>query len=329
MIKRKIFAICAQLMIGALWSPLLANPLDLEQRSKASIHDYHSEMLTRLEGEDWRRLSFTCRNLIRDFPESPFTLDAHYYLGLAFFELGEYELANNSFSSYLKVDGAPKFFNQVIGYKFEIAYFFETGSKRHLFGREHMPRWLPAYNQAIEVYDEVIAAMPRADLAARSLHRKGTLLLGLKEYQKSVAAFQTLIRRFPKHPLAPDSYLGIHAVYLEQCKKEFSDTSRLELSRINLKKFREHFPNEPRLKIAEGMVLDLEETLAKELFEIASFYRRTKKNRAAAMYYMTIQKCYPKTKTAKKATKRLNRLDYPPLEKAMKGKAPLLVDQSP
>ncbi|MEM7175952.1 MAG: tetratricopeptide repeat protein [Chlamydiota bacterium] len=293
---------------------LIANPLDLERRATVSAHDYQSEMVTRLEAEDWRRLSFTCRNLIRDFPDSPFTLDAHYYLGLAFFSLGDYELANNNFSNYLKTDLSPKFFDEVIQYKFAIAQAFESGSKRHLFGREHMPRWLPAYDEAIEIYDEVIAAVPRSDLAAQSLHRKGWLLLELKEYQKSVVAFQTLIRRFPKHPLAPESYLGIHSVYLAQCKNEFSDASRLDLSRLNLEKFKLHFPTEPRLETAKKMVLDLEETLAKELFEIGGFYRRTKKSRAAAMYYITILKRYPETKTAKKAKKRLDRLDYPPLE---------------
>ncbi len=297
-----------------LGSSLTANPLDLETRANISLDDYHEQMLTRLDAEEWRLLSFTCRNMIRDFPDSPFTLDAHYYLGLAFFSLGDYELANKSFSDYLKTDLTPKFFDEVIHYKFEIAQAFESGSKRHLFGREHLPRWLPAYDEAIAVYDEVITAMPRADLAARSLYRKGILLLELKEYQKSVAAFQTLIRRFPKHPLAPESYLGVHSVYLAQCEEEFPDASCLELSRLNLEKFREHFPTEPKLEQAKKMVGNLEETLAKELLYMGNFYRRTKKPRAAAMYYITICKRYPTTESAQKAQSRLEKLDYPPLE---------------
>lgn len=114
-----------------------------------------------------------------------------------------------------------------------------------------MPKWLPAYEVAIEIYDEVITTMPRDDLAAKSLYRKGVLLLRMEEYKKSIDSFQTLCRRFPKHPLAPDGYVGISDVYLTESKKEFPDSNKLELAEINLRKFKTHFPSEPRVEEAE------------------------------------------------------------------------------
>ncbi len=298
-----VFLIC----FGAL----SANPLDPLARSQINVHVYYSKMIDHYQNEEWQKLAWKCEDLIADFPTSPFAREALYYLGVAEFKLGEYEYANKAFSNYLKEELTPKFFEQTIRFKFEIATEFDGGARIHLFGWNQMPKWLPAYEEAIEIYDEVITTMPRDDLAAKSLYRKGILLLRMEEYKKSIEAFQTLSRRFPKHPLAPDAYLGIADVYLTECKKEFADSNKLELAEINLRKFKAHFPSEPRIEEAHKRLLGMKEELANDLLEIAEFYERTKKGNAAAIYYATILKKYPETKAAKKSEKRLKVLDVP------------------
>ncbi|QVL57935.1 MAG: outer membrane protein assembly factor BamD [Simkaniaceae bacterium] len=298
-----IFLIC----FGAL----SANPLDPLVRSQINVHVYYSKMIDHYQNEEWQKLAWKCEDLIADFPSSPFAREALYYLGVAEFKLGEYEYANGAFSNYLKEELTPKFFEQTIRYKFEIATEFDGGARTRLFGWNKMPKWLPAYEVAIEIYDEVITTMPRDDLAAKSLYRKGVLLLRMEEYKKSIDSFQTLCRRFPKHPLAPDGYVGISDVYLTESKKEFPDSNKLELAEINLRKFKTHFPSEPRVEEAEKRLLGMKEELASDLLEIAEFYERTKKGKAAAIYYATILKKYPETKAAKKSEIRLKVLDVP------------------
>lgn len=290
---------------------LSANPLDPLVLSQINVHVYYSKMIDYYQSEDWQKLAWKCEDLIADFPTSTFAREAHYYLGVATFKLGEYEYSNQAFSTYLKEELTPKFFEQTIRYKFEIASEFDGGARVHLFGWKKMPKWMPAYEEAIEIYDEVITTMPRDDLAAKSLYRKGILLLRMEEYTKSVEVFQTLCRRFPKHPLAPDAYVGIADVFLTECQKEFPDSNKLELAEINLRKFKTHFPTEPRIEEAQKKLLGMKEALAADLLEIAEFYERTKKGNAAAVYYATILKKYPETKAAKKSEKRLKVLDVP------------------
>jgi outer membrane assembly lipoprotein YfiO len=291
--------------------PLAANPLDPLVRSQINVHVYYAKMIDHFQNEEWQKLAWKCSDLIADFPTSPFAREAHYYLGVAQFKLGEFEDANKAFSTYLKEELTPKFFEQTIRYKFEIASEFDGGSRIHLFGWNKLPKWIPAYEEAIEIYDEVITTMPRDDLAAKSLYRKGILLLRMEEYTKSVEVFQTLSRRFPKHPLAPDAYVGIADVYLTECKGEFPDSRKLELAEINLRKFKAHFPTEPRIQEGEKKLLDMKEVFAEDLLEVAEFYDRTKKKSAAAIYYATILKKYPETKAAKKSAERLKVLDVP------------------
>ncbi len=309
---------------------LYANPLDPLIRSQINVHVYYSKMIDYYQTENWQKLAWSCEDLIADFPTSPFAREALYYLGVAEYKLGEYDYANRAFSDYLKEELTPKFFEQTIRFKFEIATEFDGGSRVHLFGWSKMPKWLPAYEEAIEIYDEVITTMPRDDLAAKSLYRKGRLLLRMEEYKKSIDAFQTLCRRFPKHPLAPDGYVGISDVYLSECKENFPDANKLELAEINLRKFRTHFPGEPRIDEAEKRLQGMKEELANDLLEIAEFYERTKKDKAAAIYYATILKKYPETKAAKKSEKRLKVLDAPDIyskKKSLQDDA-ILVDSS-
>lgn len=316
-----IFLIC----FGAL----SANPLDPVIRSQINIHQYYSKMIDHYQNEDWQKLSWKCQDLIADFPTNPFAREALYYLGVAHFKLGEFEHANMAFSDYLKEELTPKFFDQVIRYKFEIARAFDEGARVHLFGWQKMPKWLPAYDEALEIYDEVITTLPRDDLAAQSLYRKGVILLRMEEYKKSIEAFQTLIRRFPKHPVSPDGYVGISDVYLSECDQEFPDANKLDLAEINLRKFRYHFPSEPRIAEAEKKLLGMKERLANDLLEIAEFYERTKKAKAAAIYYATILKKYPETKAANKSEKRLKVLDVPDVYSNKKSQeGAIIVDSS-
>lgn len=305
-----------------------ANPLDPVVRSQITVHQHYGAMIEHYQNENWQKLVYKCLDLIADFPESPFAREGRYYLGVGYYKLGEFEYANQAFSDYLKEELTPKFFDEVIRFKFEIAKAFEEGARLHLFGWQKMPKWLPAYEDAIAIYDEVITTLPRDDLSAESLYRKGMLLLRMEEYKTSVEAFRTLIRRFPKHPLSPEGYLGIANVYLTQCENEFPDSDRLDLAEINLRKFRYHFPGEPRLHDAEKLLLRMKEMLAEDLLEIAEFYERTKKDKAAAIYYATIVKKYPETKAAAKSQKRLKKLDVPDIYSQKKTDSEALVVDS-
>ena len=308
------------LILMSISSTLLSNPLDPERMSYISVHDHYSAMMKHYKNKDWKRLGYRSLDLIADFPESAFIKEAYYYLGLAYFEQQDYELSNINFSAYLKEDLTPKFFDQVIRYKFEIACKFQEGSRRHLMSSRKMPKWLKAYDIAVEIFDEVITTLPRDDLAAQSLFRKGNLLLEMKEYKTSVEAYQTLIRRFPKHELAPQCYLGISNVYLWQCKDEFPDEDRLALAEINLRKFISQFPRSPLVEQIKVKIFTIKELLAKNLFDIGEFYKRVKKAKAAAIYYETIIKRFPETSFSERSRKRLLTMDIPKKQTSPKEK---------
>jgi outer membrane protein assembly factor BamD (BamD/ComL family) len=274
-----------------------------------SVQEHYSAAVEAYQKKDWEELIHQATVITKNFPATPFANESLFYLGVGYFNLKEFETANKHLSTYLKRNATPKHFEEAIQYKFSIAERFQNGSKKRVMGWENMPKIVPAVEDAMEIYEEVITALPHDDLAAKALFGKAQLLFREEEYKSSVEAYQTIIRRFPKNSLAAESYIGIGEVYLTQCKKQYPDPDFLDLAEINLRKFRLDFPGEDRIVAAEKMLLDMQEVYAQSFYETGQFFERTKKPHASIIYYNKILTNYPGTHAAKLSEKRLSILD--------------------
>jgi outer membrane protein assembly factor BamD (BamD/ComL family) len=283
-----------------------------EEVATMSVQEHYSAAIDAHQQENWEELIHHCVIVIKNFASSPFAQETYFYLGVGYFHTGEFEFSNRFLTKYLKKQAALKYFEEAIQYKFEIAEKYRKGARKHILGMENMPKWVPARNEAIAIYDEVITALPHHELAAQALFGKAKLLLKDEEYKSSIEAYHTLIRRFPKHPLAAESYIGVCEVYLAQSQAEYPDQDFLDLSEINLRKFRMNFPGDEKIAVAEKMLLDMKEVYASDLYDTGRFYERTNKAQAAYIYYTRILAKYPGTKVSEFANKRLSRMNIKP-----------------
>lgn len=288
-----------------------------EEIATMSVQEHYSAAMAAWEKQDWDELIHQSAIVIRNFPTTPFAIEACFFLGVGYFQSGEYEFSNRFLTKYLQKQATPRHFEEAIQLKFGIAEKYHQGARKHVLGVENLPKWVPADEEAISIYDEVITALPHHELAARALFGKARLLLKSEEYKSSVETYQVLIRRFPKHPLAAESYIGIGEVYLVEAQKEYPDQDFLDLAEINLRKFRQDFPGEEKLAVGEKMFLEMKEVYASDLYDTARFYERTKKPHAAHIYYTRILAKYPETKVCAFAKRRLSKLKIvPPPPKA-------------
>ncbi|MDN3507150.1 MAG: tetratricopeptide repeat protein [Simkaniaceae bacterium] len=270
-----------------------------------SVQEHYSNLMEYLERGEWKRLEQEATILIRNFPNTSFSRDATYFLGVAYFNQDDYEMANIQLTDYLTRQATPTYFEEAIQYKFEIAEKFRHGARKHIMGFKSLPKWMPAGSEAITVYDEVISALPHHELAARSHYGKAGVQAANEDYRASIESYQTLIRRFPKHPLAVESYIGIGEIYLQQSQNEFPDPDLLDLTALNLRKFQESFPGEEKIGLAQDNYVKMQDHYASALYETARFYERTKKWGAAKIYYAKILNSYPDSFVAKKCRDRL------------------------
>jgi outer membrane assembly lipoprotein YfiO len=282
--------------------------VNADEMATMSVQEHHSAVLEAYQEKKWDELVHQATIVLKNFPEAPFAQEAPFYLGAGYFHLGNYDMANKYLSRYLRKQVALQHFRDAIELKFYIADKFREGTKRHLMGFESLPKWVPAYDEALKLYDEVISALPNDELAAKALFGKAALQIADEEFKPAIETYQNLIRRFPKNALAPEAYVQIGKIYLSQCQEQYPDTDFLDLAEINLRKFQQDFPSDPRIATAEKMLTDMQEIYAQSFYEIGQFFERTKKSHASILYYSKILKTYPNTKSAELAKKRLHAL---------------------
>lgn len=299
-----MFVLAAAPLVGA-YTVKGGKVMNVEEVATLSVQEHHSKLLEAMQNQNWQEVIRQANIIVKNFPETPFYQESFYFLGCAYFNLQDFDIANQHLSNYLRKQTALQHFRDAIELKFQVAEKFREGYRKHIGGLEFLPKWMPAKEEAIKIYDEVISALPNDDLAAQALFGKGVLLLQDAEYTSSVETYQTLIRRFPKHPLTPDAYVEIARVYLIQSQEKYPDANYLDLASINLRKFRQDFPLDSRVEEAEKIYGQMQEVFAESFYEIAQFYERTKKPHASILYYSKIIKTFPNTKSAALSKKRL------------------------
>ena len=177
-----------------------------------------------------------------------------------------------------------------------------------MFGLHKMPRIVPAKEDAVILYDEVMTTLPHSELAVQSMMGKGIVQTELEEFKSAVESLQLLIRRFPKHELAAESFLQINQVYLTQCQVEHLDLDLLILAEMNLRKFHLAFPREPRLADAEKIYAEMRELYAGNLLDTGRYFEKTKKTSAAIIYYTKVMAKYSGTEASEQARVKLEQM---------------------
>lgn len=261
-----------------------------------------------LQNENWREAERHFGIITTNFPCTQYGHESFYYLGIASYYLREYDISNDAFTEYLKGKQHPTYFLEAMSYKFNIAEEFRCGAKRRFFGTKQLPKWACGLSTALDIYDEIIAALPCHELAIKALFSKGELQWSERNYREAVEAFRMITKRFPKDELAPESYLMIMGVYLEQSRSEFQNPDILAFAQITLKRFKQDFPREERIQCAEECLLAIKEVYAKGLFDIGVFYERVDKPVAAAIYYQNAANLFPETQVAVWCHSHLSRL---------------------
>ncbi len=288
--------------------------VDRRDVATMSVQEHYGAGMEALQKEEWKEAAAQFRIITSSFPDTPFGKEASYYLGVSYARSGAYEKANDYLSLYLEEQPNGQHFEHCLEYKLHVADAFRNGEKRHLFGIDKLPKWLPGDKTALEIYDEIVELAPGHELAAKSLYSKALFLTTMRRYPEAVDAAQLLIHRFPKHEMVPEAYLAISEVYYKHCCEQHNNPDLLPLANINLRRFQNHLPREERFVVAEENIQKMREVCAGGLLATAQFYERTKHERASVLYYVRALQKFPETKVAQQCKKRLHALEEVALE---------------
>jgi outer membrane protein assembly factor BamD (BamD/ComL family) len=269
------------------------------------IPEHFQKGVENIENKQWNEAVRQFKIVHRYSADNKYYRDSLYYLGVAYYHQQNYQYAIRKFNAYLKQSSTPKYFENVMKYKFAIAQEYQSGAKKYLFGWSQMPKWVPAKEDAIEIYDQIAMVMPGHEMAAKALFAKAGLLEQLKDYEESAEAYQVLIQRFPKSVLSAKSFSALSNLYLTQSQLLYKDPDLLTLANINLKHFQRSFPRDIKITEASENLRKMQEIYAKELYKTAELFVRMEQPKAAALYYYTALLKFPNTKIAEQSKEKL------------------------
>ena len=282
--------------------------LNAEFAPTMSVLDHYSNGVKAVEKNLWR-IAYKHFKIIRThFEDSPFSNDALFYLAICQYQLDDLLESNENLTEYLKTKDRLKHFEEAFAHKYAIGEKYRLGAKKHLFDWKKMPKWLPAYEEAIDLFDEVIIALPNHEITSKALYSKALLLTKMTEYREAIENYKMLIKRFPRGSTTPAAFLEIAKVYYKQSKTQFHNPDLLDLAQINLRKFSMDFPRDERVKEAKKYLAAMQEIHAKGLFETAKFYEKKKNLNASVIYYVTAIKQFPNTEVVSLCRDRLKEL---------------------
>src|SRR5690242_11612416 len=119
---------------------------DDEGLSVIECNEYLQEAMQ--DGDWWAVIDYA-EIISYHFPQSPFAEDTAFFIGEAYYKLGQLELANERFTYYLSHSASPKRFEETIQYKFQIAEQFRQGVKKPLFGSHKLPKMVSGEEDAL------------------------------------------------------------------------------------------------------------------------------------------------------------------------------------
>ncbi|MBT3394004.1 MAG: outer membrane protein assembly factor BamD [Waddliaceae bacterium] len=313
--KNVIFALITTSIMIAAAAPAEAAYVVREGRlikkqyaAKYSAEDHYDLGLKALEKKKWKKAIEQFKVLKVNYPESTLIPSSIFYLGVAYFQNNDIDMANKHFIAYLNMPDHTTFFEKTWEFRYAVAEKLRKGAQKHLFGLEAMPKIVVDRSSALEIYDSLITALPGKEVAIKAMFSKGQLLEAMDDNVEAADVYNTIIHKHPKHELAAESFLAVARLYKKQSAKSANNFDVLQLAKINAACFAKEFPKNPKTKEVNAFVADMEEDYAKNLYNTGKFYEKIKKPKASALYYFRVLQQFPSTTSAKDCNKRLDAL---------------------
>ena len=285
--------------------PILLSLLFLPALLLCDIEEDFSNLKKDYKLNSWNKVIFRGDEIFKEYTNTVYSNEIYYYQAVSYFQLKDYDLANQYFTKYLSMDGSARHLQTAIEYKYKIAEMFEEGYYGHMFGMKGFPRIESMWDTAFDIYTQVIKTIPRSDIAAKSLFAQGRMLRLDHKFDKSVTSYKDLIRRFPKSTLAEDAYIEIAKTYVEELKHDYLDEKKYQLALINEEKFLLDYPLTEKKQKIRSILNDIEDVLAENIYKSSLYFRKKDNKQSEIMYLNSMVIKYPNSKYAPIAVKRL------------------------
>jgi len=242
--------------------------------------------------------------LVKHFGLSVLAPKAQRKVGMLLERAGQYDKAYDAYSTYLQKYPKGEDFESVVESMFKIGKLFLEGEKKKVFGI----KFAPSMDRAREMFEGIVKRAPFSKWAPLAQFNIGQALEKQAKFGEAIAAYNSVVARYPADPVAVDAQYQIGYVRLREFREGSYDQAGAGKAREAFEDFINRYPDSEKVAQARENMKQLEGGANKGQLEIAKFYDKTKQYRAAVIYYNDVIKSGPDTPEGAFAKTRIEEL---------------------
>lgn len=244
------------------------------------------------------------RTILRKYPKDTKAPPACYRAAQIVEKQGDLFRAAGLYKTLVeKYPGTPDF-DQAIEAQFRIGELFLQGKKKKFIG-------IPVgdnLDRAVDVFAEVVRTAPYGRYTARAQFDIGLARERQGNNDAAVQAYQAVVDKFPKEPVASDAQYQLGYVWFQAARSGTKDAGAARNAKIGFQDFLQKYPRSEKAAQARQDLGRLDVKQTTDAFRIAKFYDTQKQFKAAVIYYTEVVRQEPGSAHAAQAQRRIDQL---------------------
>ncbi len=244
------------------------------------------------------------RKFLKRYPDHAGTEEVMMLSGQARMDQGFYYYAFEIFDAQLQRFSDGVYYERALQRQYEIADAFLKGKKRLIL----KSLWVASQEEGIVILEGLALRMPDSVIAEKSLRRIADYYYKIKKYQLAVGAYDDYLDIFPRSPQSPYAMLqAARATYAQYKGAVFDDTPLID-GHQRFKEYQRLYSANAQKQQIDRIIKKMQKEMMKRTLSTADFYRRVKRNKAAAYYYRMLVTQHPGTSYERKARNALKQM---------------------
>jgi outer membrane protein assembly factor BamD len=167
---------------------------------------------------------------------------------------------------------------------------------------------LSSLDRSVEIFAAVVRTAPYGKYTARAQFNIGRAREKQGGNDLAIAAYQSVVEKFPNDPLAVDAQYQIGYLWFTAARQGTYDQNAAIQARTGFQDFLFKFPKSEKAPQAKENLRLLEQKQTNNSLDIAKFYDKQKHYRAAVIYYNEVIRQQPGSTASEVAKKRIDEL---------------------
>jgi outer membrane assembly lipoprotein YfiO len=288
-----------------IWTPEIGKWINPKYAVKPTPKEQYDWAFKLYKDKEYSKAAEEFDKLVFNYPNSKYAPPSLYYRGICLEEIEYYYEAYRSYDRVLREYPTFKNIEEIIEREFKIGEKFLAGRKRKVMG----VKIFPSLDLAIEIFASIAEHAPFSEYGAKSQFNVGVALKKAERYTEAKEAFEKVILNYPNSEIVTRArFEAANCSFLASGKSEYEQTATRQAIKELSQFLDEELQEEDLSQKAKEKLLLLQEKDAEHLYNIAKFYERMKKFKAAHIYYKEVIDKYPQTSFAAKAKEKLEKL---------------------